>query len=253
MKMQDQTPVLVGNHRADKAVGHSPKRVKTAGIIGGLGPQATGLFYDVVNQVCLRKKLPVFPRLIINSVNPWAVTRILADRDMQALCRFLHQEAQLIQPQVDFVAMVCNSVHAVAEPLRRRLTVPLLSICEVVSRSVVRSGIKKVGIIGTKTTLNGSFYQQELSRQGVAFATLSTGQEAAIDALIFEEVLYRRQRSRMRRTLLESVRCLQRQGCEGVIMACTELPLFIRQEDVDIPLFLSTQLLAEAVVDYCIS
>lgn len=251
MKIQHRSSGMGVTSMSETHTSTPQKRIKTAGIIGGLGLESTGLFYKAVNQYCLKKKLSTYPRLIINSVNTWAVTEILSKKDMQGLLHFLCQEISLIQEQVDFVAMACNSVHAVLEPLRCKVRVPIVSICEVVSKAVVRSGIKKVGIIGTTTTLNNCFYQQELTRRGLTFATLPPERESEIDSLIFKKVLYGQGGIQMQELLLQSVSDLRAQGCEGVIMACTELPLFIRQEDVAIPLFLSTQLLAEAVVVEC--
>lgn len=251
MEIQNHTSVMGAARMSETHTSDLQKRVKTAGIIGGLGPEATGLFYQAVNQYCLNKNLSAYPRLIINSVNTWAVTRILSKKDMQGLLQFLYQEIKLIQEQADFVAMVCNSVHAVLDPLRYKVRIPILSICEVVGKAVIRSAVKKVGIIGTKTTLSNCFYQQELTRRGIEFVTLPPEREAVIDSLIFKDVLYGRGRLQMRDILLKSVKDLRAKGCEGVILGCTELPLFIRQEDVEIPLFFSTQLLAEAVVDAC--
>lgn len=227
------------------------KRVKTAGIIGGLAPQSTSLFYDTITQICLDRQLPAYPRMLINSVNTWAVTSILEEKNMNGLYAFLRKEVGLIQDQVDFIVMVCNSVHAVLDPLRKAAKVPVLSICEVVCKAISSTSIKKVGILGTKTTMDNCFYQQELSRMGIEYVTLPAARETTLDKLIFEKVLYGREQVKMRALILESIQYLQNQGCEGVILACTELPLFVKQEDTEMPLFLSTQILAEAVVEAC--
>ncbi len=226
--------------------------MKTAGIIGGLGPQSTSLFYEAFTRYCLDHQLPAYPRLLINSVNAWAVTEILKERDMDQLLAFLKREARLIARQADFLVMVCNSVHAVLEPLRRAVGVPVLSIHEEVVKEVAITRIRKVGVIGTATTMRHTFYQDELARYGIAHARLPVEREAELDAFIFEEMLHGRGEGTMRRLLLDAVQYMADRGCEGVILGCTELPLFIRQEDTPLPLFSSTHILARRVMEVCL-
>lgn len=231
----------------------SQPKVKTVGIIGGLGPQSTSLFYQAYTQCCLEQQLPTFPRLIINSVDMWEVIEILAEKDMDKLFNFLRKEVEMIQDQVDFIVMVCNSVHAVLDQLRVVAKVPILSIYEEVCKDIARSSSKKVGILGTKTTIDSQFYQRELDCYGIDYEVLPDAQGEAIDKYIFEEMLRGRDNGTMKRLLLEGIEDLRAQGCDSVILACTELPIFVTQEDTDMPLFLSTQILAHTVVKECYS
>ena len=226
-------------------------KVKTAGIIGGLGPQSTSLFYQTYTQYCLENQLSAFPRLIINSVNMWEVIEILADKDMDRLFNFLRKEVEMIQDQVDFIVMVCNSVHAVLDQLRAVSKVPILSIYEEVCKDIARSSSKKVGILGTKTTTDSQFYQQELEGYGINHEVLPDAQGEAIDNHIFEEMLRGRDNGTMKQLLLDGIAALQAKGCDSVVLACTELPIFVSQEDTNMPLFLSTQILAHTVVKEC--
>lgn len=234
-----------------KRASFSSHNKKTAGIIGGLGPQSTGLFYEAMTQYCLKHNLPSYPRLLINSVNTWEVTQILQRKNYEELYLFLRQEIALIADRVDFVVMVCNSVHAVIDKIRTEFDVPILAIYEEVCEKIAYSSVKKVGIIGTKTTTSNNFYQRELSNYGIDYVCLPETKEKAIDSCIFEEMLHGRGEGRMRSLILEGIEYMKQQGCEGVILACTELPLFVRQEDTDMPLFMSTQILAQAVTEEC--
>lgn len=227
-----------------------PKQ-KTAGIIGGLGPQSTALFYQTYTQYCLEQELPRFPRLILNSVDMWEVIEILKEKDMDQLLEFLYNEIEMIQDQVDFIVMVCNSVHAVLEPLRALAKVPIISIFEEVCKEVANTSYSKIGILGTKTTIDNGFYQNELSQYDIDYAILPEEETADFDHFIFEEMLHGRGKGTMKRLLLEGVNNLRKQGCDAVILGCTELPLFLHQNETDMPLFMSTQVLARTVVDSC--
>lgn len=226
-------------------------KVKTAGIIGGLGPQSTSLFYQAYTQYCLDHQLPDYPRLIINSVNAWEVIKILQEKDMEKLFNFLWKEVEMIQDQVDFIVMVCNSVHAVLDQLRAVSKVQILSIYEEVCKDIAQSTSKKVGILGTKTTVDSNFYQQELEYHGIDYEVLPDAQGEALDKYIFEVLLRGRDSGTMKQMLLQGIENLQVQGCDAVILACTELPIFVNQDDTDIPLFLSTQILAHKVIKEC--
>lgn len=235
-----------GRRKTAKRIG-----VKTAGILGGMAAQSTTLFYHTATQYCLKKQLPAFPRFILNSVNGHEVVELLRQKDMTGLFMFLNKEIEKIQGEIDLLVMVCNSIHAVLNPIRRSLHIPVLSIFEEVCKEVALSNIKKVGLIGTQTTIEHQFYQHELDRYGIEYAITSPEHCMAIDQCVFKEIVIGKNTGRMKQLLVEGIQQLEAQGCEAVILGCTELPLFMTQKDTDMRLFLSTQLLAEAVVERC--
>lgn len=222
---------------------------KTIGILGGLGPQSTSLFYDTITKYCLERNLPAFPRLLINSVNTWEVTELLKKKDLESLYFFLKKEISLIAGQVDSLVMVCNSVHAVLDPLRKAFDIPILSIHEEVCKEIALSATKKIGILGTKTTIDNQFYQQELAAYGIPYVLQPERQLIEFDTCIFDEMLHGKGIGTMRKLILDGIEYMRARGCDGVILACTELPLFVTQTDTDMPLFLSTQILAQAVME----
>ncbi len=223
-----------------------------AGIIGGLGPQSTSLFYDTITNFCLRHELPNSPSLLINSVNCWKVVDMLARQDMEALYHYLLSELLVLQGQVDFIVMVCNSVHVVVDRLREALEVPIMAIHEEVCREIALSGVRRAGILGTRTTIDTGLYQRELEGFGIAYASLPPQQVQEMDDCIFQEMLHGRQLGQMRQLLIKGAEQLYAEGCEAVVLACTELPLFLQAKDVQMPLFSSTEVLAERVVVECL-
>lgn len=231
----------------------SGTKAKTAGVLGGLAPQSTSLFYQSITNFCLQNNMPDFPRLLINSVNPWEVVDMLKRKDLDALLSFLIREIELIENRVDFVVMVCNSIHAVIDPLRQSVNIPILAIYEEVCKEIALTSFKKVGILGTKTTVDNCFYQRELNKYGISTAVLPQEQEEVFDKFIFEEMLHGRGKGTMKRLILDGINQMEQEGCEAVILACTELPLFVRQEDTEMPLFSSTEILGRSVVQECFS
>ncbi|NRB47969.1 MAG: amino acid racemase [Saprospiraceae bacterium] len=244
----ERRPLLASRRKPIQA---SPLSYRTAGVIGGLGQLSTGLFYDAVTQICTSQRLAANPRLIINSVNTWEVTNILEQKDLEALYFFLKKEIKLLAEQIDFLVMVCNSVHAVLQPLREYFGFPILSICEEVCKEIALIQHRKVGILGTKTTLSSEFYQKELQSYGIDYEVLPEQELELLDHCIFQEVLHGQGNDNMKMLLLEGINYFKAQACEAVVLACTELPLFISQEDTAMPLFSSTEILAKVVVEEC--
>lgn len=240
---------LLANRR--KAVQATPLSYRTAGVIGGLGQLSTGLFYDAVTKICTAQHLVANPRLIINSVNTWEVTAILERKDLETLYFFLKEEINLLAGQIDFLVMVCNSVHAVLRPLREHFNFPILSIYEEVCKEIALLQYRKVGILGTQTTMQSEFYQTELQSYGIAYEVLPEQDLQILDQCIFQEILHGRGSEKMKTLLLDGINYLAGQGCEAVVLACTELPLFISQSDTAMPLFSSTEILAKVVVEEC--
>lgn len=226
-----------------------PNALKTVGVIGGLAPQSTSLFYDEVTRICIARQLPVYPQLLLNSVNCLKVVHMLSRKDMEKLFQYLVHEINLFEERADFMVMVCNSIHAVLDRLRAYLSIPIMAIHEEVCKDIALQNIKRVGVLGTQTTIDNAFYQNELDSYGIEHCILPAEQVAAFDHFIFAEMIHGRGKGTMKRLILEGIRDLEQQGCEAVILGCTELPLFVSQEDTEMPLFLSTQILARATVE----
>ncbi|MBX2877496.1 MAG: amino acid racemase [Saprospiraceae bacterium] len=240
---------LLANRR--KTVHTTPLSYRTAGVIGGLGPLSTSLFYDTITKIFTSQNLIANPRLIINSVNTWEVTSILEQKDLEALYFFLKKEISLLAESIDFLVMVCNSVHAVLEPLRAHFGFPILSIYEEVCKEIALLQYRKVGILGTQTTINSKFYQSELQSYGIEYEVLPEQDSEILDHCIFQEILHGQGNDKMKMLLLDGIHYMAQRDCDAVILACTELPLFISQSDTEMPLFSSTEILAKVVVEEC--
>ena len=224
--------------------------MKTAGILGGLGPQSTALFYEEIIRLSQSRDVVEYPRMIINSMSIWDFSNSMNDK--VELFMLLSREMERIQGEVDFLAMVCNTAHSIIDHLRVHARVPLLAIQEEVVKKVRADGLKKVGIIGTTITSNSMVYTNELDKFGIASQTLPDHVLATFNQLIFDEMLRGESYDAMHTQMIQHSQSLIDQGCEGIILGCTELPLFISQEDVPVPVYASTQILAESVIDQCL-
>ena len=223
--------------------------MKIAGIIGGLGPQSTALFYEEIIRLAQKRDVVEYPRMIINSMSVWDFSDKMHDQEQ--LFQLVAKEIVRIESQVDFLAMVCNTAHCILQPLRQFARVPLLAIQEEVVNKIRGDQLTKVGILGTQLTTGSRIYQEELDRHQIASLCLPDRMQESFNKLIFEEMLKGNSYELMHTRLVEYACYLIEQGCEGVILGCTEFPLFISQDDVAVPLYASTQILAESVMQGC--
>lgn len=224
--------------------------MKIAGIIGGLGPQSTGLFYEEITRLAQCRKQVEYPRMIINSMSIWEFSSKMKNLDQ--LFGLLSEEINRIQHMVDFLAMVCNTAHSVLGPLREVAQVPLLAIQEEVVKKIAQDRHQKIGILGTKLTTSSMMYKNELDKYGIESRWLPDNILENFNRLIFDKMLHGNDYDLMHQRLVDYANLLADRGCEGVILGCTEFPLFISQEDVSVPLYPSTQILAESVLDRCL-
>jgi aspartate racemase len=197
--------------------------------------------------LCQTRQDVEYPNMLINSLNMWEFIHLLKDKE--STFNLVKKEIAKIHDHVDFIAAPCNTIHFIINEMRGFSKVPVLAIHEEVVKEIVKSKVKKVGILGTKTTVYNNFYQDELSENGIDFEILSEQEEESLDSLIFDKMLHGRNYGEMRELLVKNIQFFKDNGCDGVILACTELPLFIKQEDVDVRLFASTNILAKAVFD----
>jgi len=221
--------------------------MKNIGIIGGIGPQSTELFYKEFIKLCQTRKIVEYPDMLINSIN---LSRFISSpNNKKSKFDFIKKEIIKIQDFVDFIAFPCNSIHFIIDEIRGFSKVPVVAIHEEVIKEILLSSVKKVGILGTKCTINNAFYQKGLQKDNIGFELLCKEKEEELNSFIFNKILYDRGYHKIHKLLLSNIEIFKKKKCDSVILACTELPLFIKQKDVDIKLFSSTNILVKSVFE----
>ena len=156
----------------------------------------------------------------------------------------------LRQAGADFLVICTNTMHKVADAVEERSGLPLVSIIDVIGNSIVKNRLGKIGLLGSQFVMEEAFYKQRLEEQfGIEIFVPSTDDRAIVDQIIFDELCQGKIEASSRYTLIDIIHKLVRQGAEGIILGCTELPLLIRSSDVRVPLFDTTRLHAEAAVN----
>jgi len=231
---------------------HKGYRVKTAGIIGGIGPESTIEYYRaIVARYREQTRDGSYPALVINSIDLKKMLDLIAANRLTDVAAYLVAEVQkLARAGVDFGLLAANTPHVVFDALLRQSPIPLISIVEVTCQTARRCGLERVGLFGTRFTMQGRFYSDVFSDAGISLIVPTPHEQAYIHDIYVNELVNGIIRPDARAGVLAIVGRLKAQEkIDGLILGGTELPLLLRDvEDQGIPFLDTTKLHVEQVV-----
>lgn len=229
--------------------------MKTLGLIGGLSWFSTTVYYRTINQL-VNKRLGSShsAKLILFSVD-FEEFRLLQNEGnwTQVENMFSRIALQLESMGADCIVMCTNTPHLIADAVRQKIKVPLLHIAEETAKEIVRQNIKKVGLIGTKFTMENSFFKDRLLKFGVESIVPGDADRDYIHAAIFNELTRGSFLDETKNKFLGIIDKLKAQGAGGVIFGCTEFSLLINPADASIPVFDTTSIHSKAAVDFALA
>jgi aspartate racemase len=224
--------------------------MKTVGIIGGIGPESTVEYYRaIIAAYCEQTKDGNYPAIIINSINLKKLLDLIGANELAKVTEHLVGEVErLARAGADFGLMASNTPHIVFDEVQRRSPIPLVSIVQATCHAAKLLGMKKLGLFGTRFTMQARFYPEVFSREGITVAVPQPEEQAYIHHKYMVELLKNIIRPDTHEQLLEIVdRMKQRDGIEGLILGGTELPLILRDQAASsVPFLDTTQIHAKA-------
>lgn len=229
--------------------------MKTLGLIGGLSWYSTQVYYRAINQL-VNERLggSHSAKLILYSVD-FEEFRLLQEKDdWPAITGMLSRTALMLQDSgADCIVMCTNTPHLVADDVREQIRIPLLHIAEETAKAIQRKGIGKVGLIGTKFTMENSFFTDRLKQFGIDATVPDPPHREYIHQAIFNELTKGQFKETTKSEFLAILKTLQDQGVEGVIFGCTEFSLLIKPEECSLPIFETASIHAAAAVDFALA
>ena len=227
--------------------------MKTIGIIGGIGPESTIEYYrSIIAAYAVRVPDGSYPPIIINSIDLKKLLDFLAANEQPRMIEFLVDEIQrLARAGAECGLIAANSPHIVFDEVRRQSPIPLISIVEATCEAGKVLGLRKLGLFGARFTMQGRFYPEVFSREGIVIAVPDAHDQAYIHHIYFHELVKGTVLPETRERLLAIVdRLKEREGIEGLILGGTELSLILRDDKVrDIPVLDTTRIHVRAVVE----
>jgi len=191
---------------------------------------------------------------ITMTCSPMALVLDAWDRSDNAELRafFMKDAEKLAAARADFFVLPDNTAHIAMESPGDPFPLPGLHIGEVVAEQAARDGRTKVGILGTKYTMNGPVYPAAFGRRGIGWAVPDAEDQKLINDVIFDELCLGMFKDESRDAYVRVIEKLKGEGCDAVALVCTEIPLLVTKEVSPLPTLESTQLLARAAVEVAI-
>ncbi|HVF57742.1 MAG TPA: amino acid racemase [Pyrinomonadaceae bacterium] len=233
--------------------------MKTVGVIGGIGPESTIEYYRlIIASYRAQKQDESYPSIIINSVDMTRMLAFIASNELSEAAAYLIGEVEkLARAGADFAVLAANTPHIVFAEVSRRAPVPLLSIVKATCEAAKDSGLKKLGLFGTRFTMQAGFYQDVFSNEALTLVLPDEDEQEYIHNKYMNELVKGIFLPDTRARLLSIAGRLKKdESIEGVILGGTELPLILRDSDVKdmaLPFLDTTRIHVEAIVTQLLS
>ncbi len=229
--------------------------MKRIGIIGGIGPESTVDYYKmIISAFHERQSVLGYPEIIIYSANLTSLMKILEAGDWENLTEWLLEKVISLQKAgAEFAVIGSNSPHIVFDKVRSRSPIPMLSIIEETCKNAEKRGLKKLGLLGTRFTMESDFYKKPFECKEMAVIVPDKEDQELIHYRLFSEIELGIIKDSTREELLSIVKkMINRHSIDAVILGCTELPLILNKDEFGIPFLNTTAIHAESIVKFCL-
>jgi len=225
--------------------------MKTIGLLGGMTSESSTEYYRLINK---------FTREILGGNHSAKSVMISVDfGEMEPLMESgewgkLRDKLSGIAKNIenggaDFLVICTNTIHKFADEIGNAINIPILNIIDSVASNIKDQGFKKIGLLGTKFTMEEDFYRLRLKdKHGIDSVIPNKAERDYIHRIIMDELSIGVLKDSSRKKYISIIEELAREGAEGVILGCTEIPLLVKSKDCNIPTFDTTKIHAGAAV-----
>ena len=230
--------------------------MKTIGLIGGMSWESSIEYYRIINQTVRAKLGGVHSaKSVLVSVDFAEVEALQRAGQWEEATQLLILTAQQVERAgADFILICTNTMHKMADAVQSHLHVPLLHIADATAQQVRARGLKKIGLLGTKFTMEEDFYKGRLqARHGLEVLIPPPLERDLVHRVIYDELVRGQIEPASKMRYLEIIRNLVNNGAEGIILGCTEIGLLVQAADVAVPIFDTTHIHAVAAVEYALA
>jgi len=231
------------------------KNMKTAGIIGGLGPETTAEFYLALVSMCQEKNKINLPPIIISSCPiPYKLLQdaIVKNINLEKFLSYLLVEAKRLEKSgADFIIMPCNSLHIFINEIRSTVNIPVLSIIEETVNFLKKEKMNKVGIVSTTITTQNRLYENAFSKNNIIYFAPDNKQQSKLGKIVYNIVMGNKNKND-REQLMQIINNYENKNVDCVILACTDLQL-LKPAHPKLKIFDTMKIFANTTVDEIIN
>lgn len=227
---------------------------KRIGILGGLTPESTVTYY----QHIFRRYEELYgdlsyPEMVIYDVSFQRFEDWMSKEDWESIEEaLLDGLKRLAAAGSDFAVIATNTMHILFEKLQARSSIPLISIVDATAEAINGEGLKVVGLLGTRFTMEKPFYLEGLKKHGIDTIVPNKEERDYINKVVFGELSRGILLTESRNGYLEIINSLVERGAQGIVLGCTEIPILVTQEYTDVKLFDTAVIHAEKALRFAI-
>jgi len=230
--------------------------VKKIGLIGGMSWESTQIYYEVLNQK-VKELLGRFhsAKIVIDSVDFSVIHELQVQNDWDALNKEMIEAAtNLKNAKAEMILICANTMHLCSDAISQNLDLPLIHIAKATGEKIKSAGLNTVLLLGTKFTMERDFYKNILTNDfGIKVLIPSEVDREIVHSVIYDELVQGKINKSSRSQYIRIIEEAIKNGAEGVVLGCTEIPLLIEPSDVSIPIFNTTEIHAEKAVEFALS
>ncbi len=227
--------------------------MKTLGLIGGMSWESSIEYYKLINEKT-RELLGGHHscQSLMYTVEFDEIVKLQHEGKWQELDVIMSDAAKKLEDAgADLIILCTNTMHLCSKAILEKISVPFLHIAEATGREIIVRKLKKVGLLGTKFTMEKDFYKEVLREKFSIEVVIPNEQERdQVHRIIYQELVHGQIKEESREEYKKIIRHLEEDGAQGVILGCTEIPLLISDSDVNIPVFDTTRIHAEKAVEW---
>jgi len=228
--------------------------MKTIGMIGGTGWVSTAQYYRLINEET-NKHLGGLnsAKIILQSLNYAEIYKLnQADDNAGVYKMVLDAAKKLSAASVDCLMLCANTLHQYVDELQKEIDLPIVHIADAAAAEIKKHKLHKIGLLGTRATMEMDFYTKKLSDAGIESLVPDKPEREFIHNTIMGELLKENFRKETKEKFLIIINELEQRGARGIVLGCTEIPLIIKQEDTHLPVFNTLELHAKAAVEFAL-
>jgi aspartate racemase len=230
--------------------------MKTIGLIGGMSWESSVEYYKLINEK-VNELLGGFHscKCIMYSVDFAEIEKLQHQNKWEELDFIMADSAKKLEDSgADIIILCTNTMHLCSKAITDNISIPFLHIAEATGEEIVNRNVKKAGLLGTKFTMEKDLYKKILNEKfGIEIIIPDDEERNTVHRIIYEELVHGQIKDESRKLYKKIIGNLEKNGAEGVILGCTEIPLLISDSDLHIPVFNTTKLHAEKAVMWAVN
>jgi aspartate racemase len=230
--------------------------LKIIGLIGGMSWESSLEYYRIINENVKNKLGGLHSgKILMYSVDFEEIERLQNEGRWDEMTEIMINCAQVLEKAGANMILICtNTMHKMANEVQDNIKIPLIHIADTTAEKIKENNMTKVGLLGTKYTMEQDFYKGRLKDKfDIDVVIPKEGDREIINDIIFKELCVGEIKELSREKYINYIKQLMQRGAEGIILGCTEIPLLIKQTDVSVPIFDTMTIHAEFAVNFAIN